>query len=129
MPQRSKSLAVASIIAGIFGLLTIVSGGKALLDPTGLGAVVPFVLWFNFAAGFGYVAAAVGLWQGARWAAILSLIIAAATAAVFAALLWHISQGGAFEWRTIGAMALRLAVWSVIAGAALRSSPGRPKPA
>lgn len=84
---------------------------------------MPFVLWFSFAAGFGYVAAAVGLWQGARWAAKLSLVIAVATAAVLATLFWYISQGDAVEWRTIAALALRLAVWSAIASVALRSSP------
>ena len=57
MPTRTRSLTVAAIIAVIFGLLTIVSGGRALFGGADMGAVVPFVLWFNFLAGFAYVAA------------------------------------------------------------------------
>ena len=55
------SLKPASIVAIIFGLLTIVSGGGALFGKADMGAVVPFVLWFNFFAGFAYVVAGFGL--------------------------------------------------------------------
>ena len=81
----------------IFGLLTVVSGGRALFGGADMGAVVPFVLWFNFAAGFAYVLAGIGLWRGAGWAPLLSLGIAVATAAVFVAFLRHVASGGA--WR------------------------------
>ena len=33
------------------------------------GHYVPFVLWFNFLAGFAYIVAGVGLWMRRRWAA------------------------------------------------------------
>ena len=118
--RRSRALTIAAAIAAIFGLLTIVSGGRALFGGVDMGAVVPFVLWFNFGAGFAYVLAGVGLWRGARWAPMLSLAIAAATAAVFAAFLWHVGSGGAWEARTMGAMVLRTGVWIVIATLALR---------
>ena len=90
-----------------------------------MGAVVPYVLWFNFLAGFAYVAAGLGLWRGAGWARGLSLAIAVATAAVFAAFLWHVAQGGAHEARTTAAMTLRTLVWAAIAAVAFRS--GRPR--
>jgi hypothetical protein len=105
----------------VFGLATVASGGRALFGGADMGAAVPVVLWFNFAAGFAYVAAGVGLWRGARWAPGLSLAIAFATAAVFAAFLWHVAQGGAYEARTVGAMTLRLLVWTVIAALAIRA--------
>lgn len=79
-----------------------------------------FVLWFNFVAGFAYVAAGLGLWQGRRWAIWLAGGIAAATLAVFAAFGWHIVGGGSFEARTVGAMVLRSLVWLIIAVAAYR---------
>lgn len=104
----------------VFGLLTIVSGGRALFGGVDMGAVVPFVLWFNFSAGFAYVLAGIGLWRGAMWAPALSLAIAVATAAVFAAFLWHVRSGGAWEARTMGAMILRTGVWVAIAALALR---------
>ena len=47
-------------------------------------------------------------------------LIAAATALTFAALGVHIAQGGAFELRTVAAMALRTTVWAVLAWLAFR---------
>lgn len=76
-----------------------------------MGDVVPFVLGFNTAAGLAYVVAGVGLWLGRPWAFALSLAIFAATLLVFAGFGLHVAQGGAFELRTVFAMALRGAVW------------------
>jgi hypothetical protein len=120
MPTRTRSLTIVAILAIAFGLLTLVSGGRALFGGADMGAVVPFVLWFNFLAGFAYVAAGVGLWFQKGWATGLAIAIALATAAVFAAFLWHISTGVDYEARTMGAMGLRLAVWVMIAVVAAR---------
>ncbi|RQP11286.1 MAG: hypothetical protein EAS51_06490, partial [Microbacteriaceae bacterium] len=122
--SRSRTLTIAAIVAAIFGLLTVVSGGRTLFGGVDMGAVVPFVLWFNFVAGFAYVLAGIGLWRGAGWAPILSLGIAVATAAVSAAFLWHVLSGGAWEARTMGAMILRTGVWAAVAGWARGLSGG-----
>ena len=45
MTRRPRSQTVAAAVAVIFGLLTIVSGGRALFGGVDMGAVVPFVLW------------------------------------------------------------------------------------
>ncbi len=120
MPTRSRSVTASAIIAVIFGLLTIFSGGRALFGGADMGAVVPFVLWFNFLAGFAYVVAGLGLWYRTSWAASLSIFIALATAAVFATFLWKVWSGTAYEARTMGAMGLRLATWVVISIVAAR---------
>jgi len=108
----------------LFGVLTVFSGGRVLFGPeearVAAGNYVPFVLWFNFLAGFAYVAAGAGLWLWRRWAAWLALGIAAATALVFAAFGVHVAMGGAFELRTVAAMALRTLLWAGIAVAAQR---------
>lgn len=117
---RSRALTIAAAVVVIFGLLTVVSGGRALFGGVDMGAVVPFVLWFNFAAGFAYVLAGIGLWRGTNWAPMLSLAIAVATAAVFAAFLWYVGSGGAWEARTMGAMILRTGIWAAIAALVLR---------
>ena len=109
----------------VFGLLTIVSGARALFGGADMGAVVPFVLWFNFVAGFAYVLAGVGLWYRSSWATGLSIAIALATAVVFATFLWQVWTGTAYEARTMGAMGLRLAVWVSIAILAVRSGRTR----
>ena len=119
--NRSRALLAAAAVAIAFGLLTIVSGAGTLFGAAEMGAVVPFVLWFNFLAGFAYVAAGVGLWRGTSWGWWLSAGIAGATALVFLAFLAHVLLGNPYELRTLGALVLRLGVWSAIAATARRA--------
>lgn len=115
MKKQDRLLRITGGVAIAFGLLTVVSGGTTLLGALEMGAVVLFVLWFNTLAGLAYVVAGLGLWRGRRWAYPLSLAIFAATLLVFVAFGLHVAQGGAFEMRTVYAMALRSAVWGAIA--------------
>ena len=121
---RGVSIWVISLIAVGFGLLTIKEGGTILFGNAAAraaaGNYVPFVLWFNFLAGFAYVAAGIGLWRQQRWAAWLAAAIAVATALAFAAFGAHLVSGGAYEQRTVIAMSLRTLVWTVIAVLAYR---------
>ena len=107
-----------SVVAILFGLLTIKSGGMVLFTQgeahQAAGNYVPFVLWFNFIAGFAYLAAGIGLWMQRSWAAQLAAAIALFTVLVFIAFGLHIFLDGAYEVRTIGAMSLRSTVWIVI---------------
>lgn len=116
-----KSLAGVAVL---FGLLTVLSGGRTLFGGEAArlaaGAIVSFVLWFNFVAGFAYVACGLGLWQRRRWSVPLAVFIAAATGLVFAAFGVHAWSGGAYETRTVGAMALRTLLWAGIAATAHR---------
>ena len=121
--RRLRVLALA-LIAIVFGLLGLKEGGSVLFidgtSRTQAGNYVPYVVWFNFLAGFAYIVAGVGLWLRRRWAVGLSIAIAVATLAASAALGLHIAVGGAFEPRTVVAMILRSVVWAVIAGLAWR---------
>jgi len=109
----------AALIAAVFGVITIIVGGRTLFSGpvvrAAAGNIVLFVLWFNFIAGFAYVVAGLGLFLWKRWAAQLSAVIAIATVAVFAAFFIHVLRGGAFEARTVDAMTIRSVVWIVIA--------------
>ena len=111
-------VAILALVAIVFGIVTIIVGGKTLFGGTEVrtaaGNIVPFVLWFNFAAGFAYVMTGAGLLLWKRWAARLSAAIAAATIVVFIAFGIHIFLSGAFEARTVGAMIIRSAVWILI---------------
>jgi hypothetical protein len=73
------ALRSAAGLAIVFGALTVFAGGGALFGGdearAAVGNAVPFVLWFNFAAGFAYILAGVGLALRRRWALWLSLII------------------------------------------------------
>ncbi len=103
----------------LFGLLTILSGGRVLLGPEearlAAGHYVPLVLWFNFLAGFAYIAAAWGIWWGRRWACPLATGIAVTTLAVFAIFGLMVATGTPFEMRTVGAMTLRSGFWFLAA--------------
>lgn len=122
--KQSLSLRAAAVIGLLFGLMTIREGGAVLFfDGTAreaAGHYVPFVLWFNFLAGFLYVAAGIGLWFQSKWAIRLALIIAGATLLVFVLFGWHALTGGAYENRTVAAMTIRSVVWLVIATAGWR---------
>ena len=66
-PKRQRGFRVwtISLVATVFGLLTIKEGGTVLFGDeaarTAAGNYVPFVLWFNFVSGFAYIIAGVGL--------------------------------------------------------------------
>lgn len=115
-PGWTRPVAVA---AGLFGALTIFSGGMALFGPPAAqqlaGNAVRFVLIFNVLAGFAYIAAAVALWLRHPLARPLALAIALATLAVFGAFGVAVMAGTPFEMRTVGAMILRAGFWLVVA--------------
>lgn len=122
---RRRWMRATSLVAVAFGLLTLKEGGTVLFGGpqarAAAGQVVPFVLWFNFAAGFAYVAAGVGLWMQRRWALWLAVVIAASTAMTFAAFGVHVLGGGADETRTVVAMTLRTLVWAALAAVAWKA--------
>jgi len=120
-------LRAAGLLGIAFGALTLEAGGSVLFGDdaarAAAGDFVPFVLWFNFLAGFGYVASGVGLLSRRRWGVWLALAIVVATTLVFAAFGVHILLGGAFETRTVVAMTLRTTVWAAIFLLASRQLP------
>ncbi len=124
--RRPRWVAPAAIAAIAFGVVTVVVGGKTLFgtpaDRAAAGNIVPFVLWFNFIAGFAYMAAGVGMLTWRAWAAALSALIAIATSGVFIALGAYIALGGPFEARTVAAMTVRSIVWIGLAVALRRAS-------
>ncbi len=106
-------------LATIFGVATLMSGGTALFGGAAgrafAGEAVPFVLWFNFLAGFAYILAGVAIWRQSRLAFLFALAIAAATLLVFALFVVAVASGVAHEARTFGAMTLRSAFWLAVA--------------
>ena len=108
-----------AIAAIVFGIVTVWTGGRALFGSletrADFGNVVPFVLWFNFLAGFVYIVAGAGLLLSRRWAVHTSLLVAVSTILVFVAFGVHVIGGGAFERRTIGALTIRSLFWIAVA--------------
>ena len=110
----------AAVFAALFGALTVFSGSRVLFGDgaAAAGSYLPYIVWFNFLAGFAYVAAAVGLWRRRAWGAGLALVLALLTALFFAALGGHIAAGAPYEMRTVAAMAARTALWIAVAAMA-----------
>ena len=128
MQNRRWDILIAAVVVTLFGLLTVLSGGRALFGGpearAAVGDAVPFVLWFNFLAGFAYVTAGIGLILQTSWAAKLSIAILVATVLVMIAFGVHVLLGGAYEMRTVWAMSLRTVVWGVVVGLVIRNPDG-----
>ncbi|MBZ0129793.1 MAG: hypothetical protein K8F59_11825 [Rhodobacteraceae bacterium] len=123
----STGIRILAALAAVFGILTIFSGGNVLFGPdearAAAGNYVGFVLWFNFLAGWVYVLAAIGLWLGRAWALRLAALIAIATSLAALGFVAVALSGTAFEPRTVGAMAIRVTFWVVVAILARRWTP------
>ena len=128
MQNRRWDILIAAVVVSLFGVLTVLSGGRALFGGSearaAVGDAVPFVLWFNFLAGFAYVAAGIGLILQTNWATKLSIAILVATVLVMIAFGVHVLLGGAYEMRTVWAMSLRTVVWGVVVGLVIRNPDG-----
>jgi len=125
--RMAKWMAIAAIV---FGVATVVTGSRALFGSlesrAHYGNVVPFVLWFNFFAGFVYIAAGTGLLMCRRWAVYTSLFVAFSTLLVFVAFGVHVIGGGAFERRTIGALTIRSLFWIAVTIVSMRAMKRAP---
>ncbi|UWP95673.1 hypothetical protein K3X48_01285 [Aliiroseovarius crassostreae] len=129
--SSTRSLTLAGSLAILFGAMTAFAGGLALFGgesvEQAVGEVVPFVLWFNFMAGFFYILSGVGLLGRQNWSVHLSGAILGASLLVLLLLVMHVMRGGPYELRTLGAMLFRCAVWLVIFGVA-KQALGRSRP-
>jgi len=123
--ERSPSIKILSLVAVLFGLMTIFAGGMVLFGGEAAqqlaGDIVSFVVLYNFLAGFVYLLAGIGFWNYQRWAIRLAFFIVAANIIVSLFLGEHILGGGAYELRTVAAMSFRTLLWLVIAFLAARN--------
>lgn len=127
--KRPFLISLLSILATLFGIASIKEGGTVLFTEAGkqgAGNYVPFVLWFNFFAGFAYILAGIMLFRLKSCSRHLSAVIAIATTIVFILFGVHILNGGAYELRTIVAMTLRSGIWVTIAFFTLRTEALKP---
>lgn len=110
---------IIGLFALVFGLLTLREGGAVLFGDSAArvaaGDYVPFVVTFNFVAGFFYVLGGASIVAGVKWSTPVAVVIAASTLITFAAFGFHIFNGNPYEVRTVAAMTLRSLVWVGIA--------------
>lgn len=115
MHRDARWITPVAVVAALFGAATLWSGGRVLFGgPAALAAAgdaVPAILWFNFAAGAVYIAAAAALYLRHPAARPLAWTIGLATLAMLVLLIALAATGTPFEWRTVAAMILRASFW------------------
>jgi hypothetical protein len=121
------TLRIFSVIAVVFGLLTLKAGGSVIFNIGSMrqveGNFVPFVVWFNFLSGSFYIAAGIGLWLQKKWAVLLSIVLMISITLAYIVFGIHVLKGGPYEMRTIYAMALRTFFWVVISIVSVKQIP------
>lgn len=114
-PRAKFGRWLAGGLAVAFGFATLVEGGHMLLGGPAAraqaGHIVPFVLVFNFMAGFAYVVGGAGTLLGRAWAVWIARALAVTTLVVFVAFGVHVLSGNAYESKTAMAMTLRSGFW------------------
>ena len=114
MTSRTK-YRLASLIALVIGLLTIVEGGIVLLGlETKPYPVLPWLLRYNVAMGLVSLAAGHGLWREQGWAEKLSPMVLACHGFVFLLLAGMHLLGMTAAVQSIGAMLFRTGIWIAI---------------
>lgn len=117
-PQLSKLEWALGIFAILFGLATIKEGGSVLFlngsARAEAGNFVPFVLIFNFIAGFFYATAGALLLKRKHWATNIAIGLLAGNLLVFGLLGFHILAAKPYELRTVVAMSIRTSFWLLV---------------
>lgn len=107
-------LYVLAIILAGFGLLTLFLSTSVIFDLFGIraneGNYVLFVVWSNFISSILYLFAAYGFIKNKKWTVTLLGISTLILIAAFIGLNIHISSGGIYETKTVGAMIFRISV-------------------
>ena len=121
---------ILALAALLFGAMTLKEGGAVLFvngaARAAAGHYVPFVLIFNFAAGFVYILCGAGILLRRRWAHPVALLLAVSSGVILALLGIHILAGRAFEMRTVYAMAFRTSFWLASALVLHHTGMGQP---
>ena len=109
MPQR-----IFAIVAIVFGLVTIVAGGRVLAGANPGYVVFRPLLLYNTAMGLAYVAAGVIAWQSLGRGTVAAATIFVLNLLVLALIGWLYAKGRAVAVESVRAMTLRTGVWLVL---------------
>jgi hypothetical protein len=100
----------------VFGVLSVVAGGRVLADIDRPDYVVlHWLVVYNVAAGFVGVIAGAGLWLLRQWAVELAWTLAALHGGVLVVLIAWWATGRPVAFDSLLAMLLRTLVWASIA--------------
>lgn len=98
----------------LFGLVTLFMSSAVLFDWLGIrekeGNFVPAVVWANWLCGFLYLICAYAVFKNSLRAKIPLIIALFILIAAYLYLFIHITNGGLYETKTVGAMAFRVGI-------------------
>ncbi|MCB0538626.1 MAG: hypothetical protein H6571_17970 [Lewinellaceae bacterium] len=105
---------LSAIILVGFGLLTLFLSTSIIFDLFGIrakeGNYVLFVVWSNFVSSILYLCSAYGFLKFKSWTTIILSVASVILIISFVSLKIHISNGGIYETKTVGAMIFRISL-------------------
>lgn len=111
---------VAGTILAVFGMISLFLTSSVIFDLFGIreqeGNYVLFIVWANFIAGMFYLFAATGFFRKEKWTTTVLLIPTVMLTLAIIGLFFHISSGGIYETKTVGAMIFRILFTLTLAG-------------
>jgi len=112
--RRNSSLIqrTASVVAALFGLATIIAGGRVLTGLSDPGYVVfrPLLI-YNTAMGVAYFVAGIAIWRSLDWGKYAAAAIFVLNLLVLGAIVFLYTAGSAVAIDSLRAMTFRTAVW------------------
>lgn len=109
----------SAIILASFGLLTLFLSTSVIFDMFDIrakeGNYVLFVVWSNFISSILYLITAYGFVKSKKWTTTLLVISTLILLAAFIGLKIHVTSGGIYETKTIGAMIFRISLTLLLA--------------
>ena len=103
-----------AVVAVLFGIATLVAGGRVLLGADPGYVVYRPLLAYNTAMGAAYVAAGLLAWVDARRATYLAAAIFVLNGLVLGVIAWRYTHAGDVAVESLRAMTLRTGVWLVL---------------
>ena len=114
MKKKLLIKTIATIILIAFALLTLFLSSSIIFDWFGIrekeGDFVLFIVWTNFLCSLLYLAAAYGFIKRKQWPFNVLMIALILLSVAFIGLLVHISLGGLYETKTVGAVVFRIVI-------------------
>lgn len=102
----------ASVVAALFGIATIMAGGRVLTGWSEPGYVVfrPLLI-YNTAMGVAYLVAGIAIWRSLHWGKCAAAAIFVFNLLVLGAIVLLYTAGSTVAIESLRAMTFRTAVW------------------
>lgn len=105
---------IAAVVAVLFGVATLIAGGRVLRGADPGYVVFRPLLIYNVIMGVAYVAAGIMIWRTVTWGRNLAGVIVGLNFLVLVEIILLYQRGGAVAVDSLRAMTFRTVVWLVL---------------